>query len=250
MYIYISAQVANDAQTHQIALIETLKQRIESDPSLFSLLFSSRFPYWIRRIGNLRLIASLELFGENRVLYFSHILSRGGNEYRDFLNNPRLWGEQHINRSHIQAWLDLHDKATSKEVLIPDYLCRWLERPTLMQQEDKVIYESSIWVEYFQKRNSSSFEQLPIFYDIVAQLVGAEPLKYKIQNTPYTKVQLYSDAQTGYSVLFSRICPQDDQSREILFLLGAFNKVPTNVEIANIGNQLNLFGSLFLISFM
>jgi hypothetical protein len=30
MYIYISQKVIKDAQTHQITLIETLKQRIES----------------------------------------------------------------------------------------------------------------------------------------------------------------------------------------------------------------------------
>jgi hypothetical protein len=103
----------------------------------------------------------LELFGENQVLYFSRILSRGSKEYRDFLDNPKLWGGQNINRSHIQAWLNSHHKATSKEVLIPDYLCRWLERPTLMQQEDKVIYESKIWVEYFHKHNSSMSKAQP-----------------------------------------------------------------------------------------
>ncbi len=161
MYIYVSEKVKNNAQTHQIAIIQALGQRIESEPSLFSLLFSSRFPYWIRRIDNLRLIASLELFEENRVLYFSHILSRGGKDYRDFLDDPKSWGEQNIKRSHIQAWLDSHKiAAPKKEAFIPDSLCCWLERPILMQREDKVIYESNIWVDYFQKRNSSTFEQL------------------------------------------------------------------------------------------
>lgn len=242
MYVYICPNAESAAQTHGVAdRIATLIQRIEANPYLFSLLFSSRFPCWIRRMRNLRLVADLKFFGQDRVLCLADILLRGSAEYRAFLDNREQWRHHNINVDGVQAWLEKQKLAPPPiQLPIPDSLHGWLDRPSLMQREEKVIYESFLWVNNFRDINTGQWQS---FHGIVAQLVGATPSSYTVSSTEFNNIQVCKDPHTGYCVLFSRIFPIDAPQRHIVFLLAAFDSTPTQLQIRQMGYNLRLFGN-------
>ncbi|MGI0483822.1 UvrD-helicase domain-containing protein [Pantanalinema rosaneae CENA516] len=251
MYVYVSPEVETAAQRQGvIKAIEALRDRIEADASLFNLLFDIRFPLWIRRMkSNLRLIATLKLFGEDQVLCLTHILLRGGSEYREFLDDPAKWEQHHIDLSSLTAYLERRKQVQpiAKRPL-PKHLYPWLDRPVLMRRDDRgdtVVFESQLWVKLFQPDNSPYSQYLTTIYGIVEHLLFATAeAHYIIEPTRrFSNVQICSDPETELCVLFSRVRPPDDPQREILFLLQAFESKPTEAEVGNVGNTLRLFGS-------
>jgi hypothetical protein len=157
MYVYISPEVQNAASEQHLEIIENIRQQIENgDPLLFGLLFSPRFPHWVKRIRRRwRLIATLKVVEGERVLCCTHLLARGSHEYRSFLDNPGQWGCHNIRleEADLQQWLQERQQVQPIEYLpVPDHLPPWLEKPTLLQRDNRTIFETRVWVEKWQNR--------------------------------------------------------------------------------------------------
>lgn len=251
MYVYLSPEVETTAQRQGVlGTIKALSDRIEADVSLFNLLFDIRFPLWVRRMkNNLRLIATLKLFGEDQVLCFTQILLRGGSEYREFLDDPGQWEQNHVDLRPVKAYLERRKQVKAiAPCPLPNHLYPWLDRPVLMKREgitDTVVFESKPWVELFQTANSPYSQHLARIHGIVEHLLLATNQSNYLTETTrrFSSVQYCVNAKTGFCVLFSRIYPADALHREILFLLYAFDHKPTEAEVGKVGNDLGLFGS-------
>ncbi|MEB3358351.1 MAG: hypothetical protein VKK04_16620 [Synechococcales bacterium] len=246
LYVYISPETEEAAQRYHIfPQIQRLKRRLEQDPSLFSLLFSSRFPCWVKRFGNLRLIAELRTFGNDQVLYLADILKRGDGAYDpQFLNNTRLWAREHIRWEVIPGWLEEQRQIpTHSQPQMPPYFLDWLKRPELIQRENRVIYESHFWVDAFLSQQPFTVENRAVFHRMIAYLVDAGESDCTIHTTQFNNVHRCIDQETGCCVLFSQVHPHDESERTIVFLMAAWRQAPKDAKVAQIGNQLRLFGS-------
>lgn len=248
MYVYISPAVEAAAHTHGVsAKIERLCQQIEEDPSLFSLFFDARFPCWVRRMMDkkLRLTAAVKTFFEDdQVLYLVELLPKQDREYRSFVDDRKQYQKQKIDWSIIPEWLNEKKQITpSVQPKLPLYLADWLKRPALIKRENKVVYESQIWVKLFLAQQPSFDSQIKSFYGIVDTLVSGGESNYTIEKTIYKNVYRCVDPTTECCALFSQIQPYDEPERKIIFLLAAFDHAPKTDEIANVGNELDLFGS-------
>jgi tetratricopeptide (TPR) repeat protein len=245
MYVYLSPEVESAAQEHGIKdRLDLLVQRIESDASLFSLLFSSRFPLWVRRIRkNLRLIAALKRYGEDQVLCCSQILTRGGNEYRTFLDNPEQWGQQHLRLAPVTGWLAQRRHHTPVVPSpLPEVVYPWLQSPTLAQRADQVIFESEAWVESFRDEQSPLREQLDALYRILTRLLNIASPPCDSSSTSIPQLRQCVDSETNCTVLFREVRPADAPHRTILFLIAALSHPPSEMEIRQIGAKTQLFG--------
>jgi hypothetical protein len=248
MYVYISPSVEVAAQRYGVeAQVERLRQRIEEDPSLFSLFFDSRFPCWIRRMKckRLRLTAVVKtFFGDDQVLYLAELLTRGGGEYKRFLEHREQYEEQKVDWTPISEWLQERKHTTPPSQLpMPGYLADWLKRPDLIKRQNTVIYESQIWVSAFMDQASPVAQNTESFHELVYALVSGATSKYKTENTVYKNVHRCIDSVSGCCALFSKMQPHDEPERTIIFLLAAFAHIPKAEEIARVGNDLGLFGS-------
>ncbi|NEQ98590.1 MAG: hypothetical protein F6K30_18020 [Cyanothece sp. SIO2G6] len=108
MYVYCSAQVKTDAKRHGVwDRIDQLITRIEqSGPTAYTLFFEPRYPCWIRKIDNFRLIAVAPQTFRNHipVLYLAAILRRGDSKYDpEFLNDPTQWAKRNFSRSKVSS---------------------------------------------------------------------------------------------------------------------------------------------------
>ncbi|MGA1379833.1 MAG: UvrD-helicase domain-containing protein [Chitinophagaceae bacterium] len=255
MYVYISQQVEQSAsQQNIINIIETIQDQIEhGDSLLFGLLFSPRFPYWIKKIRQrYRLIATIKIIDQEIILCCTHLLLRGSNKYRAFLQDREQWGNQniHLNTTTLRNWLQHRQTVQAiEQVPLPEDLRPWLEKPILLQREDQIIYESSIWVEQWNESESFMRQNWQNFHNIILRI--SEEKISNIQNknsnlinelTQYEFVQYCTDKNTNCTVLYSLVRPSDEQNRQFLFLLAAFNTNPTAQDIAKTGNSLGMFG--------
>lgn len=244
MYVYISPLVRETANEHQLlSRIIEIQQQIETgDPLLFGLLFSHHHFYWKKKIRrNWRLIATLIFIGNEQILDLSHLLHRGSDEYGSFLNDPDNWGINNINPdiNLLQEWLQERQEVQIIEQLpVPDHLRTWLEKPTLLQRDDKVIFESRDWVEQWQNQNSEIVAHRDSFHQIIVNLLNGS----QGELTEQLNIQYYFDPTTDCAIVYSDIHPIDAPNRHIFFLLKAFRERPTDLEIIQLGNSLGMFG--------
>jgi hypothetical protein len=252
MYVFVSSTVKAAAQEFGLTKrIEEVKERLEADPSLLTPIFESRFPCWIKKMENFRLIAAKpRSFGEDQVLYLADILKRGCTEYHpEFLDDPKKWEKkQNIDWKTVSKWLEERKRREEQEQHkrniqphVPDYLLTWLNHPTLTKEQDIVVYESEKWVGFFNSKNERKIKKLECFYNLTYQIIGEGELGYQ-PDTSIKNVHAYTDQKTKYTVLFSRIRPHDEPQRTIVFFIAALEHKPTSTEIKEIGQDLDLFG--------
>ncbi|MDX2100119.1 MAG: hypothetical protein SFW36_20275, partial [Leptolyngbyaceae cyanobacterium bins.59] len=109
MYVYIHDRVWQQADEKQCQRLELLTEQIEQgDRLLFGLLFSPRYPYWVKRLRiSWRLLAKVITIENEQILCITHLLDRGRREYAEFLKNRQAWGEQHmhLDEGELQTWL-------------------------------------------------------------------------------------------------------------------------------------------------
>ncbi|PSB02820.1 UvrD-helicase domain-containing protein [Merismopedia glauca] len=252
MYVYISSEVKNN-HPQQLKAIEDMQKRIEGgDPLLFGLLFSPRFPLWIKKIwGGWRLIATLISVEDEQILCCTHLLTRGGHDYRNFLDNHEIWGHNNItlNQEQLRQWLQERQQVKPREKLVlPNKAWEWLRKPELLQPENRTIFESKEWVEQWSDRQSGINDNWSTFHRIVVHLLENDRKDYKIEDykiekTIQAQVKVCIEPQTNCAIVYSKVNPSDAPEREIWFLLKAFTKRPTQTEIAQLGHRLGLFGA-------
>jgi len=253
MYVYVSSTVKAAAQEFGLTKrIEEVKERLEADPSLLTPIFENRFPCWIKKMENFRLIAAKpRSFGEDQILYLADVLKRGDTAYNpDFLDDPEKWeAKQNIDWKGVHKWLEerknheeqeQHQRKTQPH--LPHYLEPWLKRPIFIQGQDVVVYESEHWVNSFRseiQNNENEVKKLECFYQLTYQIIFEGKSGY---NTSFTNVQTLADSKTEHTILFSRIRTCDPSKRNIVFLIAALKHKPKPQEIKKIGEVLHLFG--------
>lgn len=252
MYVYISPAIKEVTKNNarQLKKILKAKRQIEQgDPLLFGLLFSPRHPHWVKRIGiDFRLIATVVYINKEQILYLVNLLGRGGHEYRNFLDNPDQWGRRniHINQPSLLRWLAEQKSESPKPEtpLMPGTLISWLQKPQLIKSEEKIVFESSEWVEKWQNKNSNIIDQFEVFHGLISQILSIAPGHYKIyQSSRYPHVRFCFDPISKCSIIYTIVNFLEQSERQVFFLLAPYCEQPTEIIIAQLGNTLKLFGA-------
>jgi hypothetical protein len=245
MHVCIDAIVETTAlEAQHLETLQKIQQQLESgDSLLFGLLFSPRFPYWVKKIRrDWRLIAAFTTIDGHPVFYLSYLLHRGSLEYRNFLDDPEIWGEQNIRLNEAKLRDCLQKKQTNPTIApqpLPERLRPWLEKPILTQTHDKVIFESREWVMGWKQLASHwlSFHRV-LAHILEIQDYGCRTAAFDLQPA----VLCCHDPETNCAIVYSPVHPSNDPNRQIVFLLAAFTHAPTTVEMTQLGRRLGMFG--------
>lgn len=256
MRVYVSPLLKSTANEQHLQRIAQIRRQIETgDPLFFSLVFSPRYPHWIKKIHRVwRLLATVKLIEQEPVLCLTHLLHRGSHEYADFLADPATWGEQQmqIPEAQLHHWLQQRQQLPPPPPpLTIDRLSPWLEKPNLFRPQDRVIFESEVWVERWRDQDWGLLNQWPTFHKILAHLLAIQPSDCRnLREHPpiQTVMQQYQlqgcwDPETHCTILYRLVQPQDRTDRQVIFLLAPFKQLPTGIDITRLGKELEMYGS-------
>ncbi|MBP0000035.1 MAG: hypothetical protein J7641_13740 [Cyanobacteria bacterium SID2] len=251
MFVYVTESCKNDAIEHHIFdRLMTIKNEIEHQGMpVVQSYFEWIYPYLKRPIQNFRLIGKIVKIQNVRVLCFLDILTRGGNDYENFLDNPETYGRTHFDRAidilkierDINATLQQKSSVSSHKRLPPD-LTSWTHRPSFQDSSKEWgVYETPCWIERFQDRAVKDFWQT--YHELIYSIANASTSQtIADQETDYQNVCIkYKQDSPNKAVLYSLVELQDCPEPFSIVLLSPFNSIPSPEEIDFVGRHTGLF---------
>lgn len=159
LFVVLSDNCMSDARMHGLlAEVERLKERIEATQSL-SPFDPFPPPYLVKKkLGSRqgRLLASRHTVGDHAAVVFLALLIRGSREYEDFSDDPRGYGERHLD--HLVSLEELR-AIIAKRTLLPSAYEK--AQPTEAEygflygafshhegtKAEELVYETQEWVD-------------------------------------------------------------------------------------------------------
>lgn len=240
MYIYTTPRF--DEQAKQFGIQGQIAELVVAirtqGSSAVHAYFNWNYPYLKRPVRNLRLLGKIFPFKNERVLCLLDVLTRGGNEYEAFLQNPEDYGKKYLDslvtyqdlESSIKAQQE-RQEGSFRQQFLPEIYHGWLQRPTWTRNiDDRIICESEVWVKQFQQQETR--DKWQIYGEIVLEIVEGQAQK---QDTPWPN--LYLTGKGDYYVLYSHLKTADGLSRRVVFLVAGFDNFPQIEDLETVVQQ-------------
>ncbi|QJB28364.1 hypothetical protein [Limnospira fusiformis] len=245
MYIYTTPRF--DQQAKQFGIqgqIAELVVAIQTQgSSAVHAYFNWNYPYLKRPVRNLRLLGKIFPFKNERVLCLLDVLTRGGNEYESFLQNPEDYGKKHLDP--LVYYTDLENsikgqkerqKGPLRPKFLPEIYHGWLQRPTWTRNtDDRIICEGEVWIKQFQQQETR--DQWQSYGEIVLAIVEGQEEK---QDTPWPNLYLTRKPDSSNYVLYSHLETADGLPRRVVFLVASFDSPPQPGDIEAVLQQTRL----------
>ena len=158
-YVHVNQDCANDARSHgTLQLLESLQRSIESTQSLTGFDHLRPTPFLKKALGrHFRLIAFAAPQGDDQIIFFLRVLSRGSNFYTEFLNGYNTPDVAHRLQPSATDIARIHTEIQQHSTPIPlpppdEQDRRWLYE--VFQAEvpsaELLVLETSAWIQQLQ----------------------------------------------------------------------------------------------------
>ncbi|MCA1991735.1 MAG: hypothetical protein LDL41_06775, partial [Coleofasciculus sp. S288] len=247
MYVYRTPQFNEKAERYGMQTrIEDLCAELETQRiDEVQAHFERVYPYLKRRTLNRRITARILRVDDEQVLCLLDIFKRGDNDYEQFLEDPRGYGQTHLepqlDEQQLRDWLaeqKIKQPISQQLPELPPELSSWLEPPGWEMEtgtEDWVIYESEEWVKRFQTPEIQ--DAWETYHQII---LGIRSKTLPSEEFPdLANVKLC--ALNRCYVLYSQLETPDTAVGGVVFLLAPFNRYPSTIEIIEVGEATHLF---------
>ena len=207
-YVHVNQDCEKDARSHgTFQLLESLQRSIETTQSLtgFDYLRPTRFLK--KALGrHFRLIAFAAIQGDDQIIFFLRVLSRGNNFYTEFLNGyntPDIAQRLQPSATDI-ARIHTHLRQHPTPISLPppdEHDRRWLYEvfQTEAPSAELLVLETSAWVEQLQ--TTRNLPLLGLYHQTLQDLVTSIDSDHNATTLNSIRIHWGPDRQYGIAYI-------------------------------------------------